>query len=295
MVKKITLKVPSKGVAKSKDSQRIYLTSRVKKAMGGWHPNFNPKVHRYQYLHGLVMTACGYRKWVVWRNDGYNWNRLYTGDSYHSAGLKVCNREDIQGFSDIPIRERVKYITDTIQYQLDDNTNGNEEDLPTGARLSFTKDSPHTKFVHFHTVTPTKAAKYDQNSPIPNDEDSYDTAKLDQIVPHDTETSELDIWKDEIKKLIGDKVYVPYDKTKRVEWTIEKIIENKNTHIEESGDFHPVYDYQCMDPSKVNPLKIFLEVFPEKEMEYCVELFNSQDESNLASTCGNHTGQKKLF
>ena len=60
---------------------------------------------------------------------------------------------------------------------------------------------------------------------------------------------------------------------------MEKIIENKNTHIEDSGDFHPVYNYRCMDPSKVNPLKK-LEIFPETEtkmeMENCVNVFDSQ-------------------
>ena len=204
---------------------------------------------------------------------------------YHSSGLRICDREDIQGFSDIPIRERIKYITDTVENHLDDITNGNEEDLSTGARLSFTKDSPHAKFVHFHTVTPTKAttpsktAKYDHNSTlednlfkfsddesqdtsdkfqdddsirtetsqhswaldnytmdkskhvdIPNDEDSYDTSKLDQILPHDNETSELEMWKDEVKKLKGDKVNVPYEKSKRIEWTVEKILSRIKIH-----------------------------------------------------------------
>ena len=76
--------------------------------------------------------------------------------------------------------------------------------------------------------------------------------------------------------MIGNKVHVPYDKSKRVEWALEKIIKNKNTHIEESRDFHPVYDYRYMDPLKVNPLKKILEIFPETEMENCVKLFNSQ-------------------
>ena len=35
---------------------------------------------------------------------------------------------------------------------------------------------------------------------IPNNKDSYNTAKSDQILPHDNKTSELDMWKDEIKK-----------------------------------------------------------------------------------------------
>ena len=76
--------------------------------------------------------------------------------------------------------------------------------------------------------------------------------------------------------MVGNKVYVPYNKSKTVEWTVKKIIENKNTHVEESGDFHPVYDYRCIDPTKVNRLKKKLEIFPETVMENCVELFNSQ-------------------
>ena len=73
------------------------------------------------------------------------------------------------------------------------------------------------------------------------------------------------MWKDRMKNIIGTKVYVPYDKTKSVKWTVEKIIENKNIHVKESSDFHPVYDYRHMDPSKINPLKNFLENFPEEE------------------------------
>ena len=65
-------------------------------------------------------------------------------------------------------------------------------------------------------------------------------------------------------------------------------IENKNTPIEDTGDFHPVYNYRCMDPLKVYPLKKLLEIFPETEMVNCVNLFSSQvcQEVELArSTC----------
>ena len=105
MVKKVTVKVPSKGIAKARDSQKIYLNTGVKKARGCWHPDYNLKVHRFKYPHGSVIMACGYRKLVVWWDNGYNRNELYTGDGYHSAGLRVCDREGIQGFSDIPIKE----------------------------------------------------------------------------------------------------------------------------------------------------------------------------------------------
>ena len=334
MVKKVKIKVAPKGVGKMKDSQQIYLNTRVKKAMGCWHPKYNPKFHRYKYLHGSVMMACGYRRWVVWWDDSYNWNRLYTGDGYHSAGLKICDKEDIQGFSDIPVRERVKHITDTMDYDMESNEEKDPEDSTTNrnTELAFNHTNPHTKFIHYNTVTPTKEPKAktvhfenhltldsnlfrfttpepqdkDNNQQSddmseaskhsfvpdsfeieksgkvnqPNDEDSFDTAKFNEIMPHDNETSELDMWKDRMKNLVGTKVYVPFDKTKNVEWVVEKIIDNKNTHIEESSDFHPVYDYRHMDPSKINPLKNFLEIFPEDEMRKCVELFNSQVEEN---------------
>ena len=54
------------------------------------------------------------------------------------------------------------------------------------------------------------------------------------------------------------------------------MIDNKNIHIEESGDFHPVHDYRHIDPTKINQLKYFLEIFPDDEMEKCVTLFNSK-------------------
>ena len=157
MVKQLKIKVPPKGTGKSKKYQKIYLNTRVKKAMGCWHPNYIPKVHRYKYLHGSVMMACGYQKWVVWWDDGYNWNRLYTGAGYHSAGLKVCDHEDVQSFSDIPVRERVQNIVDMMDYELDESEQDNQQDLPTGPKLAFTKNNAHARFVHFsNTVTPTK-------------------------------------------------------------------------------------------------------------------------------------------
>ena len=73
---------------------------------------------------------------------------------------------------------------------------------------------------------------------MPNDEDSYDTAKFGEIMPHDNEKSELDMWKERIKSIVGTKVYVPYNKNKIVEWMFEKIIDNRNIHTEESGDFN---------------------------------------------------------
>ena len=105
-------------------------------------------------------------------------------------------------------------------------------------------------------------------------------------MPHDNKSSELDRRKDRINNLVSTRIYVPYEKKKSVEWTVEKIIDNRNIHSEESGDFHPVYDYRHMDPTKINPLKNFLEIFPEKEMEKCVKLFNTEvrDHVELANT-----------
>ena len=158
MVKKVKIKVPPKGVGKLKDLQRIYLNTRVKIAMGCWHPKVNPKLHRYKYLHGSVMMACGYRKWVVWWDDSYNWNHLYTGDVYHSAGLKICNAEDVQGFWDIPIRERVKYITDTMDYEMENTNENDHQDSSTNGNteLTFNLTNPHAKFIHYNTITPLK-------------------------------------------------------------------------------------------------------------------------------------------
>ena len=100
MVKKVTINITPKDPGLPRQSQRIYVNTRVKKLMGTWHPGYNPQVHKSKYLHGSVMMACGYRKWIVRWDDGHNWNQMYTGNGYHSAGLKICEDEDIQGFSD---------------------------------------------------------------------------------------------------------------------------------------------------------------------------------------------------
>ena len=36
----------------------------------------------------------------------------------------------------------------------------------------------------------------------------------------------------------------------------------------------PIFDYKKMDTTKVNPIKNFLEVFLENEMQKCVDRFN---------------------
>ncbi len=44
----------------------------------------------------------------------------------------------------------------------------------------------------------------------PNNEDSVDTAKQNEIIPHCTETIELDMWKNKIQKSEGVNIDVPY-------------------------------------------------------------------------------------
>ena len=126
--------------------------------MGCWHPNYNQKLHRYKYLHGSIMMACGYCRWMVWWDNGYKWNWLYTGDGYHSAGLKICNTEDIQGFSNIPIRERVKFITDTMEYIMENSKEKDPQDTHGNTELAFNQTNPHVKFIHYNTVTPSKGS-----------------------------------------------------------------------------------------------------------------------------------------
>ncbi len=334
MVKRIKVPVPPKGPGDERNSQSIYVNTRVKKLMGSWHPDYNPQLHKCKYLHGSVMMACGYRRWIVWWDDGFNWNKLYTGAGYHSSGLVKCDM-DQQGFSDITPGQ-ISDMTATIRGIVDDNVSGDddepEEDLPATGLASNKNKNPHATFVHHNQVTPPakqapskKRVKFnhmqdknhlfrffEESSPTtevdnqqvpscesdsersahscvpttedvekakfvntPNDEDSVDTARQNEIIPHCTETSELDRWKDQMKKLEGVNIDVPYDgKKKTIQWRIEGIVTTKNTHDETPSDFHPVYDYRTMDPDVVNPLKNFLEVFPENEMMRCIETFN---------------------
>jgi len=132
MVKRIKVPVPPKGPGDERNSQSIYVNTRVKKLMGSWHPDYNPQLHKCKYLHGSVMMACGYRRWIVWWDDGFNWNKLYTGAGYHSSGLVKCDM-DQQGFSDITPGQ-ISDMTATIRGIVDDNVSGDddepEEDLP---------------------------------------------------------------------------------------------------------------------------------------------------------------------
>ena len=100
---------------------------KSKKLMGSWHPDYNPKLHRYKYLHGSVMMACGYWKWIVWRDNGLNWNKLCTGTGYYSSGLVVCDK-DHQGFSDIPPGQ-IRDMTATIWGIVKENVSGKDNEL----------------------------------------------------------------------------------------------------------------------------------------------------------------------
>ena len=139
-----------------------------------WHQHYKPKLHRYKYLHGSVMMANGYCRWVVWWDNGYNWNWLYTGDGYHSTVLKICDQEDVQGFSDIPKREQVNFITDTMEYGLDNSKEKDPQDRPTNAKLAYNQTNPHVESIHFNTVTltkvstPTQTVWFDMEQPINN-------------------------------------------------------------------------------------------------------------------------------
>ena len=84
-------------------------------------------------------------------------------------------------------------------------------------------------------------------------------------MPRNNETSKLDQWKERINNTLGNKIYILYNKDKNTVWTAKKLIDNKNIHIQESEDFHLVYDHHCMDPSKINLMKNFLKNFPRKK------------------------------
>ena len=67
-----------------------------------------------------------------------------------------------------------------------------------------------------HSCVPTaediEKAKF-VNTP---NKDSVDTAKLNKIIPHCTETSELDVWKAKVQKLEGVTINIPYDGIKKI-------------------------------------------------------------------------------
>ena len=164
--KKVTVNISPKGPGPPRSIQRIYVNTRVKKMMGPWHPGYNPQVHKNMYLHGSMMIACGYYKWIIWWDDGHNWNQLYTGNCYHSAGLKVCDKEDVQGFSDapgvVPINKILKSPSREVNETTNDGnvsnaSNNKSEDLPSNVPvLASTKANPHATFIHYNHVTPNR-------------------------------------------------------------------------------------------------------------------------------------------
>ena len=82
------------------------------------------------------------------------------------------------------------------------------------------------------------------------------------------------MWKAKVHLLEGITINVPCNGRKKIiKCKIEGVVTTRNTHNESASDFHQVYDYQIMDPDVVNPLKNFLEVFPESEMMHCIETF----------------------
>ena len=99
-------------------------------------------------------------------------------------------------------------------------------------------DSDSKGLAHSCVPTPVDVEKAKLVN-TPNDKDSVDTAKLNEIITHCTETSELDMWKAKVHKLEGIIINVPYDGKKIIKWKIEGVVTTRNTHNELASDFHP--------------------------------------------------------
>ena len=310
---------------------RLHEGTRVKKMMGSWHPIFDPKKHRGKYLHGTCVKTTGYRSWIVWWDDGYNWNENeYTADTYNSSSL-IVEEDDVHGpYSNADDKDNDKLEDEDIVSESDD-----EDIVPTNTSTKIASSTkPHARFVHYVTPTkdsPAKLFKLDTNkietfsklppsdsgttltgnlltfdstnlsdssqhtyhpSPetlinsdlknCPNDADATEVSKLNKIIPHCTEESELKRWKEKVRKLQGTEVKIVYDKRKglNIVWTIEDFVGNRNIH-EDKHQYLPVFESTKMPTSQVNPMKNFIEVFPEHEMRKCVQAFNDDmlDES----------------
>ena len=52
------------------------------------------------------METTGYRSWVIWWDDGYNWNENeYTADTYNSLSL-IIEDDDVHGpYSNVDDKE----------------------------------------------------------------------------------------------------------------------------------------------------------------------------------------------
>ena len=92
-------------------------------------------------------------------------------------------------------------------------------------------------------------------------------------MPHCYETNELQVWKQKVKKvkkIIGHTEYITFDKKKNLglEWTVEELVPNKNTHDEDTS-IMPIYDYCTMDLYVVNPLKKIGSFSPRRNDKVC--------------------------
>ena len=331
---------------------RLHVGCRVKKVMGHWHPKYNKFLHANKYIHGTVTLSAARKKWIVWWDDGYNYNQTESVHAIHSSGLSIVHEDD-----------DVDGVFSTVTGKNKDDKQGDTA-TKDGSGLVLTSptlatETPHARFVHNleNVVTPSSAAKgpYSKYTPPPelpatqdspplatnlfdelvvdddddimlvakvsdnqlayrsavsngdedkcpsdssnsrhtcdpspetiskasktdqpNDDDANDTWKISNIIPHCHEKSELERYKEKVREVVGEVVRVCYNKKKNlnVEWTIEEKVRNKNTHDEDTS-LMPIYDYQTLDPYKVNPLKNFLEVFPQEEMIKCVNNFNT--------------------
>ena len=68
----------------------------------------------------------------------------------------MCDQEDIQDFSNIPLINQMKFITGTMEYESDDNVDIHQDLSITD--LAFPKINSHLIFVHYNTVTQTKTS-----------------------------------------------------------------------------------------------------------------------------------------
>jgi len=172
----------------SPDSTRIHEGCRVKKVMGAWHPCYDEPIHKNKYIHGTVVLSVGFRKWVVWWDDGYNYNRQYTADVYDSHGL-VIEKGDIEGpFSSVePIATNESSVPEpsttndepetvegtTARSSNNGTTKGTVVDkqqgikktvkpkvlTPVNAVATIMKRNPHPMFIHHLTNIVTPQAK----------------------------------------------------------------------------------------------------------------------------------------
>ena len=162
----------------------------------------------------------------------------------------------------------------------------------TGDLLTFNSSDVSEASQHTCHPSPDTLLKAD-NENTPNDADVTELSNLDKIIPHCNEQSELKRWKDKVRKLHGTEIKIMYDKRNKlsVTWKIEDFVGNKNIH-EDEHQYLPIFESTKMPTNHINPIKNFMEVFPESEMKLCVDRFNN-DMLDEATKSWLNSGQKK--